>query len=235
MPELTTTTATDNQWVAGPDGERSGSPAPAPATSPAPAIATKPATANTKSVAKTGAPRGNRNSYRHGLYSPRGPKGTMYTDRAANEFRRHLEDQVLAVHGEISTLAASLIQTAAEAARVAIAELTELREMLEAGAKDETKGLDPGQRTAKRAAALKALDLRDRKVKELGITFAPSATNSNDDPWQQFDQERQIDSAAPGKAPGRSGDFPPPESPNPAKVPPSFSEKPTSETSEAAA
>jgi hypothetical protein len=135
---------------------------------------------------KGGAPAGNRNSYRHGLYSPRGPQTTIHVDRAANKFRRHLEDQVLALHGEISTLAAALIQTAAEASRVALAEMTELAKLADADK------LDPQQRTAKRQAALKALDLRDRKVRELGITWAPSAAAGPVDPWSDFDQERKL-------------------------------------------
>lgn len=157
-------------------------------TAPAPTAAQLvPAAPEAPAKSKGGAPAGNRNSYRHGLYSPRGAKGTLYVDRAANQFRRHLEDQVLAAHGEISTLAASLIQTAAEASRVALAELTELRELT------ESDSIKPAERSAKRQAALKALDLRDRKVKELGITWQPNTGPAHDaDPWRALDEERKL-------------------------------------------
>src|SRR5437879_2730371 len=104
----------------------------AQAASP-PTVTTAPAT-NGATLAKRpkgGAPNGNRNAYRHGLYSPRGPKSERYIDRAAGLFRRHLESCVLAEHGEISVLDASLIQSAAEAARVALAEFHELRTLHE--------------------------------------------------------------------------------------------------------
>jgi len=133
---------------------------------------------------KGGAPKENRNAYRHGLYSPRGPKGSRTIDRAAGTFRRHLEDCTLAAFGEISVLHASLIQTASEAARVALAEFREL-------CTDHDK-LSTTERTSKRQAALKALDLRDRKVKELGITWQPNAPAAPADPWSQFDDERRL-------------------------------------------
>jgi hypothetical protein len=189
MTEMETTyenTATDSDTSQRVSAQELGSELPRipPPVAPPSPIATTAPDAAVKS--KGGAPAGNRNSYRHGLFSPRGPAGASYIDRAAGKFRRHLEDQVLAVHGEISTLAASLIQTAAEAARTALAELSELRELIDADK------LDPQHRTAKRAAALKALDLRDRKVKELGITWRPDNEPAPADAWAQFDEERRL-------------------------------------------
>lgn len=208
---------------------------------PCPAVPAGKSLANRRKAGrpKGGAPPGNRNSYRHGLYSPRGPKGSRAIDRAAGTFRRHLEDCTVAAYGEISVLHASLIQTASEAARVALAEFREL-------CTDHDK-LTATERTAKRQAALKALDLRDRKVKELGITFRPDATPEASDPFAEFDDERRL--TLPGATAhtpeaGTQCDRTPQSRPQTSqgdsehvqgnKVPPGFSEKLTSE-SEAAA
>lgn len=167
-------------------------PPPVPAHPPKPAAAKSP-----PKHRKGGAPPGNRNAYRHGLYSPRGPEGSKYIDRAAGTFRRHLEDCVVAAYGEISVVHAALIQTASEAARVALAEFKELQ--------TAHSELDFSQRTAKRQAALKAMDLRDRKVKELGITFRPDAPAMPSDPFFEFDEERRIGTLKADPAPEAAG------------------------------
>ena len=137
---------------------------------------------------KGGAPKGNQNARRHfaryGLFMPRSPKGSQYIDRAVSTFRRHLEDCLMAEHGEISIHDSCLIDSASQAARVALSELQELRELFDS--------MDAGQRSAKRQAALKALDLRDKKVKELGITWRPEVLPADDDPFRVLDEETQI-------------------------------------------
>ena len=75
---------------------------------------------------KGGAPKGNQNARRHfaryGLFMPRSPKGSQYIDRAVSTFRRHLEDCLMAEHGEISIHDSCLIDSASQAARVALSD-----------------------------------------------------------------------------------------------------------------
>lgn len=136
---------------------------------------------------RPGAPLGNENARRHGLRSPRSPKSDRYIDRTVQEFRRSVETSVLAACGEISVFHAALIHTSCEATRVALAEMQELRKLIEADK------LDHQHRTAKRQAALKALDLRDRKLRELGIAWQAPAEGPVD-PWADFDEARKLES-----------------------------------------
>jgi hypothetical protein len=55
---------------------------------------------------------GNRNALRHGLKSGKLPAGCQYVENRLNAFRRQLEDQILALRGEITLLDAANIQTA---------------------------------------------------------------------------------------------------------------------------
>ncbi len=61
---------------------------------------------------KVGAPRNNRNAIRHGLKSGSLPKDCRYVENRLNDFRRKLEDAVLAAKGELSIPDAACIQTA---------------------------------------------------------------------------------------------------------------------------
>jgi hypothetical protein len=55
-----------------------------------------------KPKSRGGAPRSNRNALRHGLRSVRSPAGCLYIDQQLASFRRHLEDAIIATHGEVS-------------------------------------------------------------------------------------------------------------------------------------
>lgn len=66
-------------------------------------------------VKKRGAPPGNRNArgnIRHGLKAGSLPKDARYIEVRLNQFRRNLEDAVIAAKGEVSLADAAAIQTA---------------------------------------------------------------------------------------------------------------------------
>ena len=67
-------------------------------------------TGNGKSK-KRGAPKDNRNNMRHALRSGRLPKDAKYIEHRLNQFRRFLEDAVVAIHGKVSIHHAAAIQT----------------------------------------------------------------------------------------------------------------------------
>jgi hypothetical protein len=61
---------------------------------------------------KSGPPRKNRNAIRHGLRAGQLPKGTRYIEVRLNNFRRRLEDAVIAARGEVTIPDAGCIQSA---------------------------------------------------------------------------------------------------------------------------
>lgn len=62
---------------------------------------------------KSGPPKQNRNSMRHGLRSSRSPKGSTDLDRQAAAFRRTIEDEFISYHGrEPNTREAALLLSA---------------------------------------------------------------------------------------------------------------------------
>jgi hypothetical protein len=61
---------------------------------------------------KGGAPRGNRNSLRHGLRAAGLPKGFAWLERELRTLRKALERAVVEKHGEVDVLAAASISTA---------------------------------------------------------------------------------------------------------------------------
>jgi len=120
-------------------------------------------TADKEPPGKGGAPVGNVNNLRHGLYSPRLPSNLVYPDRMGNRFRRALELAVLAVHGRIDVLKAALIHSAAEASKIGLANRYRMVALAEAGKLDPDLGLrfDSEYR--------RCLDMRDRKLAGLGL------------------------------------------------------------------
>lgn len=112
---------------------------------------------------KGGAPKGNQNAIRHGLYSPRLAKGLSYPDKRANQFRREVEAAVLDVKNEISLLDAALIHSAAECQKLAYKNRYHARELEQAGklTPDLILRFDEQYR--------KILDARDAKLKALGL------------------------------------------------------------------
>jgi hypothetical protein len=112
---------------------------------------------------KAGAPPGNLNGFRHGMYCPRPTQWlSNYGAKQCAVFRHHLEELVAEANGrEISVYHAALIQSAVESQRMAIAN-RELRGLGKVEIKLEAR------LTLDREYAAH-LDRRDRKLKELGL------------------------------------------------------------------
>lgn len=119
-----------------------------------------------------GAPKGNRNSRRHGLYSPRLPKGLSYPDKKGNEFRRFVERAVLEAKGEVCLVDAALIHSAGELQKLAYKNRVECREAREKGelTHDLSLRFDAEYR--------RTLDMRDAKLKALGLDARELRENS---------------------------------------------------------
>jgi hypothetical protein len=109
-----------------------------------------------------------RTAIRHGLYSPSLPRDLIYPDRQAGIFRRSLEDAVLERHGSggIGIREAALIHTAAEAVKLSFKNRAELRAAKKKGI------LTPELSLAFDNAYLRHLDIRDRKIAQLGLDRA---------------------------------------------------------------
>jgi hypothetical protein len=164
-------------YMADTDGPES-PPLPPPASGSASAVDTdQPPGEHRK---RGGAPVGNSNARRHGLRSPRSAQPDRWIDRQTDEFRRGLEHDVLTVHGEIGIMAAALVHSAVEATRQALAELRELRTAYDK--------MDPSQRSQKRHAAVRLLDMRDKKIAQLGLAVG-GKRESFDDMYRQLKQE----------------------------------------------
>lgn len=63
-------------------------------------------------MTQVGAPKGNRNNMRHGLYGSKLPAGCSYIRRECDLFRAEVEDLVLILRGEIGLADAATINTA---------------------------------------------------------------------------------------------------------------------------
>ena len=105
---------------------------------------------------KPGAQPGNRNQWRHGLYSAK--SRYSYVDRQVRVFRRAVEDALLDASGSIGVREAALVHTCVEACRSA---LTNRKRLEDAGEVTDEIWL------AYERQYLQALDVRDRKIKEL--------------------------------------------------------------------
>jgi len=116
-----------------------------------------------------GPPALNVNAQRHGLRSLRLPKGCRHITTMLSGIRRAAEDAVLATHGQIDLVAASIIASVVEWERHRCLCLRWLR--------IEGDKLTPEQRLAFSRDAARASSERDRCLKLLGIESKPS------DPW----------------------------------------------------
>lgn len=123
---------------------------------------------------KPGGQQGNRNRLRHGLYSPSMGKGLSYPDKQAGIFRRAIENALIELRGEVGLLDAALVHSATEAQKVAFANRAAKRAAEEAGALKAELAL------AFDRDYLKALDVRDRKLLQLGLNQREA------DPWDSL-------------------------------------------------
>ena len=120
-----------------------------------------------------GAPLGNRNAARYGLFSAKSHElASAYGRKKADEFRRHLEDRTVAVYGEIGVLEAAVINTATEAQRLATTNRELKAEHLEKLTFEQNLRFD--------SEYAKLLELRDKKILALRLEGIPAA---NVDPW----------------------------------------------------
>ena len=119
---------------------------------------------------KPGGQKGNRNRLRHGLYSPSMGKGLSYPDKQAGIFRRAIENALIELRGEVGLLDAALVHSACEAQKVAFANRAAKRAAEEAGTLKAELAL------AFDRDYLRALDVRDRKLVQLGL-------GKEADPW----------------------------------------------------
>jgi hypothetical protein len=121
------------------------------------------------------------------LKSRQGAETDRETRRAIDAFRRGLEDNAIAVHGEIPPRAAAIIYSAMQAARVAMDEQREIDS-------ESAKGWEPEQRTGKRQSVLKALAELTRYMRELGLPLGAAAREL--DPWAELNAEPPPPAAA---------------------------------------
>jgi hypothetical protein len=157
--------------------------------------------------ALTDHPSRQRDKLRHGLHAPRLARGLSYCDRMANQFKRGLEDLILARDGDIDLYRAALIHSASEAQRLASANRTERRQ-----AADQKK-LTPELGLAFDAAYLKALDLRDRKLESLGLAKTAAESLLTRLYRKRGSQAPAVDGVARSPASPPSGPSPPPTPP----------------------
>jgi hypothetical protein len=110
---------------------------------------------------RSGPPKGNRNSIRHGLKASQLPAGCKYIEIRLNGFRRQLEDAVIEAKREVTMVDAGIIQTAMRWERhAALAQ----RWLAKAG-----DTLKPLERLKFSEAIARASTERDRALQQLKI------------------------------------------------------------------
>lgn len=114
---------------------------------------------------KSGPPKDNRNGMRHGLKAGKLPKDAQYIEVRLNQFRRTLEDAVIACRGEVSLVDAAAIQTCLRWERHAALAQRWLR--------IEGDKLKPVDLLKFSEAIAKASDARDRALRALNLDREP--------------------------------------------------------------
>lgn len=118
---------------------------------------------------RSGAPKGNQNSSRHYLHAGKLPPNLQYIEHRINNFRRHLETQLIAKKGEVGIVDAAAINSACKWERHGILAQHWLRH--------EAEKLNASDRLKFSEAIAKASDNRDKNLRMLGLDAAPPA------PW----------------------------------------------------
>ncbi len=108
-----------------------------------------------------GAPLGNQNATKHGLRSGKFPPGTEYLTKEISRFRRLASAAIVEIHGEVGFAHAALLQTALEH----YAHALRVRRWLRVGWSE----LSTDQVLVFSRECGRALDLRDKVLKQLGI------------------------------------------------------------------
>lgn len=181
---------------------------------------------------KRGGQFGNLNSLRHGLTCGSIPQGSTYISRSVHEFRRAVEDALIAAKGEVSLYDAALVQTAARHETHALLAARWLRREFESMSLDQRLmfSREVGRASSERDKCLKLLNLdRDARanifdglyqVREADVDNGPDdetddkhADQDDDADAQDRDQGRTIEAAQADRSTGQpDADGPPADS-----------------------
>jgi len=170
-------------------------------------------TASPETCSSGGAPTGNRNAMRHGLRAGKLPAGCGNIENRINVFRRTLEDEKLAIAGEISIVDAAAINTACKWERHGMLALRWLR--LEAEKLTASERLafsrEIARASAERDRALAGLEL-DRRPDPWDFLDSLPSTNGSDAPAGDDDAPAPDDAPHTPPSPSTSADASPVES-----------------------
>lgn len=121
---------------------------------------------------RSGPARGNMNALRHGLKAGKLPSRLQYIEHRINFFRRHLEETVMAIKGEVSITDAASINSAAKWERHGVLAGHWLR--------TEADKLSASDRLRFSEAIAKASDNRDKNIRALELDVERN-------PWNVLD------------------------------------------------
>jgi hypothetical protein len=110
---------------------------------------------------KPGAPTGNRNRQRHGLFGSQLPKGCGYINNAFRKLRRQLESAVAESHGDITVQDAALVNSAMRHERRV--------KLCERWLREDYSDLDIDKRMKIQKEISNATDSRDRCIEKLKL------------------------------------------------------------------
>lgn len=150
-----------------------------PVTEPTKAADTTSTTPVTREDKIRVALKGNRNGIRHGLTAGLLPKNCEYVEIRMNNFRRQLEDAVLAIKDEITMTDAAAIQTCLRWERHGMLAQRWLRL--------ESNNLKPADRLNFSREIARASAERDKALKQLDLDAPPR------NPWEALDVETNDD------------------------------------------
>ena len=121
---------------------------------------------------RSGPKLGNQNATRHGMRGGKLPKGCQYIEGRVNALRRQVEEEVLAVKGEINLIDAAMINSVLKWERHGLLAQHWLRH--------EAAKLSPSDRLRFSEAIAKASDSRDRAIRALGLDTPPKPVTLTD-------------------------------------------------------
>lgn len=128
-----------------------------------------------KKTGKRGGQIGNRNALRHGLRGGKVPPGAEYVEKFVNALRRQVEDQVLALRGEVTLTDAAHINSVLKWERHG--------KLAEFWLRKEADNLTVSDRLRFSEAIAKASDNRDKAIRALKLE-----RNVVNDAWAAIDE-----------------------------------------------
>jgi hypothetical protein len=136
---------------------------------------------------RSGPPVGSQNAARHFLKAGKLPKKLQYVGHRINQFRRHLEEAVAAVKGEVSIVDAAAVNSACKWERHGILAQHWLR--------CEADKLSATERLKFSEAIAKASDNRDRNLRALGLDHQVDPWTVIDSPTHEEQADEQTEQA----------------------------------------